>query len=99
MSFVGTLTSLALGHVPPPIPTFFQLTFRAAKSLTVNFVRLPPQTYLYFATAAAVDCSQLDEPVHCVISCHFVCNKKFHVVLCPLVPDHGDATARVAIQR
>ena len=32
--------------------------------------------------------------VRCIISCHFVCDKKFRVVLCPLlVPDSGDPAA------
>jgi len=73
---------------------FFSVNFTAAQSDS-EFVRLPLQTYLYSATAAAV--------VQCIIWCHFVCDKKFHVVCAPphqilatpLLPPANPASASV----
>jgi len=71
------------------IPTiFFKVHFRAALTLTGAFVRLPLQTHLYSASAAAVVQSQLHEPCSIVLGLFPVIMHKtnnFYAVLFPII--------------
>jgi len=73
----------ALGHVPPltSYNLIFQSTLECTKSDS-DFVRLPLQTHLYSATAAAVVQSRLREPRSVYYFASFYVWQKFHVVLC-----------------
>jgi len=87
---------------------FFSVHFTAAQILTATLLRLPLQTYmsytyLYSATTAAVVQLRIHDPnmklcftKHWCSAYYFIsflcAANKFHVVLCPIAPDPGDAT-------
>ena len=81
---------------PTRLPTiyFFQLTLELHR-VWQRLCAVVSRNISCSATAAAVVQSRQHKLVQCVISRHFMCDKKFHVVLCPLAPDPGDATANV----
>ena len=71
-------------RAPPPLASnnlIFQLTLECTKSDN-DFVRLPLQTYLYSATAAALVQSRLREPCSVYYFASFYVWQKFHVVSC-----------------
>ena len=80
---------------------FFSVNFRAAQSLTAAFCCCLSKHICIRDSSrgrpSSVAGSRLHEPCSTYYSRRFMCDKKFHVVLCPaLAPDPGDVTAWTA---
>jgi len=73
------------GHAPVDYNNLFFSTLYSCTISDSDFVRLPLQTYthLHSATSAAVVQSRVMFLVHCIISCLFMRDKRFHALCAP----------------